>query len=290
MQIGQPFNPFRLFTGIFIPEGLVRAKGLSPGAKLTYGRLVRYAGQDGECYPSVPTLAAEIGVSVRQTQYYVSELERVKLIRRMTRLSDCGQTSNAYQFLWHSLLGTPVKQIAPGGVQGIAPEGVQDLAPKESQFEESHSEESHKRDLDYPPTNRKKRDSRLDSASRAGCRQYPRLAEALADYMTLLGEERIYPSARLLVDIIDASGGATEDQVIGCLRYLRQERGLVPGSKNGPKHFSWFKTVVADYFAQKCDRDLVTGNGPCPGNAAVCLSSEQFETVMGAFSGPYPEE
>ena len=49
LQIGQPFNPFKLFTGIFIPEALVRAKGVSPGAKLTYGRLSRYAGQDGSC-------------------------------------------------------------------------------------------------------------------------------------------------------------------------------------------------------------------------------------------------
>ena len=133
MQIGQPFNPFRLFTGIFIPEGLVRANGLSPGAKLTYGRLVRYAGQDGKCFPAVPTLATEIGVSVRQTQYYLAELEREKLIRRVTRIAAGGQTSNAYQFLWHSLLGTPVKGIAPGGVQNIAPEGVQEckiLHPK----------------------------------------------------------------------------------------------------------------------------------------------------------------
>ena len=93
MQTGQPFNPFRLFTGIFIPDGLVRADGISPGAKLTYGRLVRYAGQDGACYPAVPTLAAEIGVSVRQTQYYLAELEREKLIRRLTRLSEGGQTA-----------------------------------------------------------------------------------------------------------------------------------------------------------------------------------------------------
>jgi len=50
MQAGQPFNRFLLFTGIFIPGGLVRANGISPGAKLAYRRLARYAGQDGECY------------------------------------------------------------------------------------------------------------------------------------------------------------------------------------------------------------------------------------------------
>jgi hypothetical protein len=280
MQVGQPFNPFRLFTGIFIPEGLVRTNGISPGAKLTYGRLVRYAGQNGECFPAVPTLAAEIGVSVRQTQYYLAELERVKLIRRVTRLSDSGQTSNAYQFLWHSLLGAPVKEIAPGGVQDIAPEGVQDLAPKESQIEESHSEESHNYDLDNPPTNRKNRDSRLDTVSRAGCRQYLRLREALADYMMLAADdERIYPTERVVVDVMDAAGGASEEAVLGCLRYLRQERGLRPGTKSGPRQFSWFKTVVADYFAQKRNREFVMGH---VGGHPPTLSREEFDLMTGA--------
>jgi hypothetical protein len=53
LQVGQPFNPFRLFTGIFIPEALVRYKDLSAGAKLAYGRLARYAGHDGRCYPAM---------------------------------------------------------------------------------------------------------------------------------------------------------------------------------------------------------------------------------------------
>jgi hypothetical protein len=75
LQIGQPFNPFGLFTGIFIPDALVRSKTLSAGAKLIYGRLARYAGQDGECHPAVRTLASEIGMSTRQTQNYLAELE-----------------------------------------------------------------------------------------------------------------------------------------------------------------------------------------------------------------------
>jgi Helix-turn-helix domain len=106
MQIGRPFNPFRLFTGIFIPEGLLRAKCISPGAKLTYGRLARYAGQNGQCYPAVDTLAAEIGVGSLQTQRYIGELEREKLIRRVSRFSahDNAQSSNCFEFLWHSLL------------------------------------------------------------------------------------------------------------------------------------------------------------------------------------------
>jgi hypothetical protein len=147
-------------------------------------------------------------------------------------------------------------------VNDNSPRGVNESSPEESQIEESHAEESHNGDLDYPPTNRKKRDSRLESLPPAVCKQYPRLQEAVADYMAAPGEERITPSARLVVDIMNAAGGASEDEVIACLRCLREERGLRPGAKNGPRHFNWFKTVVADYFAQKRDRDLVTGNGP----------------------------
>jgi hypothetical protein len=168
-----------------------------------------------------------------------------------------------------------VKEIAPGGVQNVAPEGVQDLAPKESQIEESQLEEN--RDLDYPRTNRKKRDSRLES-SVAVCKQYPRLQEAIVDYMTAPDDERISPSARLVVDVMDSAGGASEEEVIACLRYLREERGLRPGAKNGPRHLSWFKTVVADYFAQKRDREFVTGNAPVP-TVAGALPREVFQSM-----------
>jgi hypothetical protein len=108
------------------------------------------------------------------------------------------------------------------------------------------------------------------------------LQEAVAEYMTAPGDERIYPSARLVVDIMDAAGGPSEDEVIACLCYLREERGLRPGTKRGPRHFSWFKTVIADYFSQKRDRDLVTGNGANPaGKNPYMLSAEEFESMTG---------
>jgi hypothetical protein len=37
MRPGEPFNPFRLFNGLFVREALARHRGLSPGAKLAYG-------------------------------------------------------------------------------------------------------------------------------------------------------------------------------------------------------------------------------------------------------------
>jgi len=281
LQVGQPFNPFGLFNGIFIPEALMRAKNISPGAKVTYGRLARYGGEKGNCYPSVATLAAELAISVRQTQRYLAELDENNLVRRKPRISDSGQTSNVYVFLWHPLFESEMTGPKSEGVTDLAPEGVTDGSP-----EESHSEESQNIDLDYPATNRKNRDSRLDPTdARSECRHYPRLREGLADYMmTAEDDERVYPSDRHVVDVMDASGGATEDEVIQCLRYLRDERRLLPGTRHGPRYFSWFKTVVADYFRQRRDREMVyvppTVDWDCRNGPG--LSKSQFDSMTDA--------
>lgn len=258
LEVGQPFNPFGLFNGIWIPEVLAKARGVSAGAKIIYGRLTRYAGPNGKCYPSVPTLAAEVAMSVRQTQKYLAELEAFELIRRVPRISDSGQTSNAYVFLWHRIFAQGMNEATPEGVTDAAPEGVNDRSPKESQIEESHSEETNI-DLDYRLANRKNRDSRPDfGAGASACKQYPELRETLAAYMTTSDDgERVFPPERLVVGVMDAAAGATEDEVIRCLGYLKNERGLRPGTTHGPRGFAWFKSVVADHFCQKRTREMV---------------------------------
>ena len=131
-QPGDPFNPYRLFTGLFIPEGLARCSLISAGAKLAWGRLARYAGSDGRCYPTVKTLGAEIGVGERQAQKYLAELEQAKLIRRVSRFTRRAQTSNAFEFLWHELLERGVNDRSGEGVNDNSPGGVNDRSPKES--------------------------------------------------------------------------------------------------------------------------------------------------------------
>jgi hypothetical protein len=255
LQLGERYNPFGLFNGIWVPEALVRCKTISAGAKLAFGRLARYAGHDGRCYPAVSTLGREIGVGARQAQKYLSELERAGLIRRVSRFEGPGQSSNDIEFLWHPLFEEGVNDRSGEGVNDSSSRGVNDRSPKESHIEESHSEETN--DLDCPITNRKKRDSRpgvMPSPSR--CRQYPQVREALAQYMMAsVDDERIYPQDRHVVDVMDAAQGATEDQVMRCLQYLYKERGLRPGTANGPRHFSWFPTVVGEYFRTKRERE-----------------------------------
>ena len=95
--IGQPFNPYKRFNGIHIPEALCRYRGLSAGAKLVYGRLARFAGKNGKVYPSVAKLAAELGVSPKQARRYVRELEDGAFIRPARTPGKSSQ----YDFLWH---------------------------------------------------------------------------------------------------------------------------------------------------------------------------------------------
>src|SRR5882672_8038799 len=78
--LGQRFNPFKRFTGAFIPEPICKYRGLSQGAKVIYGRLCRYAGENGDAYPAIPTLADETGMSETQARGYVKELETKKFI------------------------------------------------------------------------------------------------------------------------------------------------------------------------------------------------------------------
>jgi hypothetical protein len=104
--VGQEFNPYKLFTGICIPEAIVRHRGLSDGAKLAYGRLARYAGANGDAFPAVGTLADEIGKSLKQARRHLHELEAQKFIAMVPSVG----RPNEYRFLWHEIFestGTP---------------------------------------------------------------------------------------------------------------------------------------------------------------------------------------
>jgi Helix-turn-helix domain len=284
LQPGEPFNPFRMFTGVFIPEGLVRCNRISAGAKLAWGRLARYAGENGRCYPTVKSLAAEIGLGERQGQKYLTELERARLIRRVCRFNHRGQTSNEFEFLWHEMFTQGVNDRSGEGVNDPSLRGVNDRSPKESQIEESHDEEN-KHDLDSLPRNRKNRDSPPVIGSQSVCKQYPLVRERLAQYMQLPGEKKKYPSERTVVDIMDAAGTHDERELIEALNYLHDGRGLKPFTEHGPRSFAWFKTVLQDHFTKKRDRESAAN--PCgyaewEGRNETRLSKAQFETMTDA--------
>src|SRR4051794_4033519 len=109
MVVGTPFNPYKVFQGVFAPYWVLEHRGISAGAKLCYVRLLGFAGKDARCYPSLETLGASLGVSDRQARDYVKELERNGLItvdRRGLR------KTNVYLFLWTADLDQMLGSVA----------------------------------------------------------------------------------------------------------------------------------------------------------------------------------
>ena len=279
-NVGKPFNPWKVFGDvILVPSAILPLRNISSGAKITYGRLLRYAGRDGRCYPAVRTLADALGTSARQMRRYLGELEAEKFIQRVPGKG----TTNSFVFLWHSTFET-VRRSSPGKAGGLPPAypgQIRQPTPdrpvtqRESARKKSRrrsdgvqSEGRSKEDLDYQPRFAKSAKPRTDDPDTLeNTVQYGQLTRALTKYM-----EGDKPSARLVIDVMNAARqgyrGVTEGDVVECLWYLYNERGLRPGTKCGPRHWSWFKTVVQDYFQQRHDREAAA-NPYASGSASV---------------------
>ena len=98
MEVGKRFNPYNLFHGCYVPEWLARRREISQGAKLLYGRLIRFAGKNGKCNPRSDILSNELGVSRRQIVEYLKELKEHELIEAERKGRG---RSNDYFFLFH---------------------------------------------------------------------------------------------------------------------------------------------------------------------------------------------
>lgn len=100
MNVGDSFSPFRLFTGIYIPDALVPYKNISAAEKICLARLYRYCGESDTCFPAQETLAIELGVEVRSVGSYLRSLEQDGFIRIEQRgLGRCNQ----YVMLFHNI-------------------------------------------------------------------------------------------------------------------------------------------------------------------------------------------
>ena len=91
-------NPWNKFLGTYVPDWLLRRSDVSEGAKLCYGRLLRYAGEAGFAFPKQATLAQELGISTRTAHERIRELAERGLVEVRQRGL---QRSNHYFFLDH---------------------------------------------------------------------------------------------------------------------------------------------------------------------------------------------
>ncbi len=243
--VGAKFSPYRLFTGLFIPEALARWDDLSPGAKLCYGRLARYAGKNGDCFPSVRTLASEIGVKRRQAQRYLLDLEEKGLIARREEI---GKVTH-YAFLWHDVFNQPVTYMTP--VPDVTPPPKPHMTPKESQGKRVPDFDP---DLDIDMPNRKNGASAAVSLGSAKprratkCKEHPNLRYAIASYGSGggVGAPTAWPSHRLVLEVVRVANGADEAAIIRYLKHLWEDRDLRPDTDKGPKYWSWFVAVIKD--------------------------------------------
>src|SRR3989338_2013548 len=139
-------NPYKKFNGIHIPEGITKIpiSKLSHGAKICYGRLARYAGADGICFPRIKTLAEEIGVKRRAVDSYIKELKDFGLIEAQRRGLN---KSNKYYFLDHNVLYDALTNALVNAEtnMAVAQDGTNN---KESHIQDSHNKEGQ---LKYNP-------------------------------------------------------------------------------------------------------------------------------------------
>jgi hypothetical protein len=59
-----------------VPNHLLESKKISPGAKLVYAMLLKYAWQNDSCFPGQERLAEDMGVTDRSVRTYIQELTK----------------------------------------------------------------------------------------------------------------------------------------------------------------------------------------------------------------------
>src|SRR6266446_10031821 len=59
-----------------VPNHVLVSGKLSPGAKLTFAMLLKYAWQNNYCFPGQDRLATDMGVSRQSVNSYLQELQR----------------------------------------------------------------------------------------------------------------------------------------------------------------------------------------------------------------------
>ncbi len=64
-----------------VPNHVLESGMISPGAKLTYAMLLKYAWQNDFCFPGQERLAKDMGVTRQSVNTYVKELEKKEFIK-----------------------------------------------------------------------------------------------------------------------------------------------------------------------------------------------------------------
>lgn len=138
---GDRFIPHKKFKSIsVVPNTLMRYTGLSHGAKLVWARLAQYSGVDGRTFPTVDTLACEVGLKRRQTQNLLAELKNKGFIETVA-----GAGPNHFYFLLHPVLREEGVQNHASRSAGSCVAAMQDHASKETKEKNQRKETTKKK-------------------------------------------------------------------------------------------------------------------------------------------------
>jgi hypothetical protein len=159
-----------------------------------------------------------------------------------------GSKTNTYAVNWQAILADCQKQTSPESRLPGSPESRPKVVKKvDIQLAgDSQSYKSQDSDQDCPTNGKSSRSSRRVSLPPSKPKQYPGLKKLLAQYMR--GQ---VPSDRQVVEVVEATGGAPEENIYAALVYLNNERGLCYGTESGPEYFAWFPRVLREYFEKK---------------------------------------
>ena len=148
MKVGEVFNPYGMFVGSFVPNALLRYKGLSSTAKLLWARLAQYAGKNGECFPSQKTLAEELGITERQIITMLKQLVAKGFIKqeKPKGLDKLVHKTSRYYFLWHKYFD--ISQTSDGN-QMCSPESEENFTSESEENFTSSERESIEKEREY---------------------------------------------------------------------------------------------------------------------------------------------
>jgi len=191
MEIGQLFNPKGLFVGSFIPDVISKSKLLTSTDKLIYGRLMRYAGDDGICYPKQTELAEECGVSESAVIKSIANLLQNDLIvvEKPTGIERIKHFRNKYYFAWHNMFDECKLRNSQ---KAMSVSSNFTCASKRVKVKESHIKE---KDLKYKTEKSKNPDFSVNDNITSYSVNKPKTPFSVKNLKTSVKEEIIIPRA-----------------------------------------------------------------------------------------------
>ncbi len=118
MRVGEPYVPWGMFAGAYIPLGLAAYTGISASAKLIWAMLNHHAGDAGVTWASQADVAEECGLSRRTVNAGLAELKSERFIYVVGKKN----RRVVWGFLWHESLEGCVRNVHSskrGSVQNL---------------------------------------------------------------------------------------------------------------------------------------------------------------------------